>query len=186
MSETSLALSSGASDKSFMEKFMSSPTVERHLSRASGSAVLAFVAATVAYGFKGVHWALSHIWELQTAAFNNFIGVIDWMGGPMDVGFYAFLASEGIQSMVFATLERNEWRRRLEEERAKREADVEEERAKREAAEEKTRELEFATLERNEWRRQMEEERAKREAAEEKTRELEKQLAEYKARRDDS
>ena len=41
---------------------------------------------------------------LQAAAFDNVIGAIAWMGGPMDVGFYTFLASEGIQSMVFATI----------------------------------------------------------------------------------
>ena len=120
--------------------------IERHLIRASGSAVLAFVAATVAYTLKGVHWALSHIWELQTAAFNNFIGVIDWMGGPMDVGFYAFLASEGIQSMVFATLERNEWRRRVEESERR----LEKERAEKEAAEKRIRELEKQLADSNE------------------------------------
>ena len=111
---------------------MENPTeqIERHLSRASGSAVLAFAAATVAYTFKGAHWILD-AYELRVAALDNFIGVINWMGGPMDVGFYTFLASEGIQSMVFATLERNEWRRRVEKERAE-----------KEAAERKIRELE--------------------------------------------
>ena len=101
---------------------MSSSTVERHLNRASGSAILAFAAATVAYALKGAHWALLHIWGLQAPAFNGVIGVINWMGGPMDVGFYVFLTSEGVQSMVFAYLERNEWRRRLAEERTAREA----------------------------------------------------------------
>ena len=123
---------------------MANPTerIERHLSRASGSAVLAFAAATVAYAFKGVHWILLHAYGLRAAALDNFIGVIDWMGGPMDVGFYTFLASEGIQSMVFATLERNEWRRRVEEERAEKEAAQETARAEKEAAERKIRELE--------------------------------------------
>ena len=129
---------------------MENPTdqIERHLSRASGSAVLAFAAATVAYAFKGAHWILD-AYELRAAALDNFIGVIDWMGGPMDVGFYTFLASEGIQSMVFATLERNEWRRRvedgerrLEKERAEKEAAQETARAEREAAERRIRELE--------------------------------------------
>ena len=122
---------------------MENPTdqIERHLSRASGSAVLAFAAATVAYAFKGAHWILD-AYELRAAALDNFIGVIDWMGGPMDVGFYTFLASEGIQSMVFATLERNEWRRRVEEERAEKEAAQEAARAEREAAERRIRELE--------------------------------------------
>ena len=122
---------------------MENPTeqIERHLSRASGSAVLAFAAATVAYAFKGAHWILD-AYGLRAAALDNFIGVIDWMGGPMDVGFYTFLASEGIQSMVFATLERNEWRRRVEEERAEKEAAQETARAEREAAERKIRELE--------------------------------------------
>ena len=83
----------------------------------------------------------------------------------MDVGFYVFLTSEGVQSMVFAYLERNEWRRRLAEERTAREAaekrgDVAEER--REAAEER------------------------REAAEKGIQELERQLADSQARRDDS
>ena len=54
---------------------------------------------------------------LQAAAFDNVIGAIAWMGGPMDVGFYTFLASEGIQSMALAAIERNEWRR-LEEKRS--------------------------------------------------------------------
>ena len=78
---------------------MENPTdqIERHLSRASGSAVLAFAAATVAYAFKGVHWILD-AYELRAAALDNFIGVIDWMGGPMDVGFYTFLASEGFRA----------------------------------------------------------------------------------------
>ena len=129
---------------------MENPTdqIERHLSRASGSAVLAFAAATVAYTFKGAHWILD-AYELRAAALDNFIGVINWMGGPMDVGFYTFLASEGIQSMVFATLERNEWRRRvedgerrLEKERAEKEAAQETARAEREAAERRIRELE--------------------------------------------
>ena len=123
---------------------MENPTeqIERHLSRASGSAVLAFAAATVAYTFKGAHWILLHAYGLRAAALDNFIGVIDWMGGPMDVGFYTFLASEGIQSMVFATLERNEWRRRVEEERAEKEAAQEAARAEKEAAERRIRELE--------------------------------------------
>ena len=67
------------------------------------------------------------------------------MGGPMDVGFYTFLASEGVQSMVFAAIERNEWRRRLEESerRAGEEcAEKEKERAAREAAEMRILELE--------------------------------------------
>ena len=133
-----------------LEEFMANPTerIERHLSRASGSAVLAFAAATVAYAFKGAHWILD-AYELRAAALDNIIGVIDWMGGPMDVGFYTFLASEGIQSMVFATLERNEWRRRvedgerrLEKERAEKEAAKEAARAEKEAAERRIRELE--------------------------------------------
>ena len=142
-----------------LEEFMTNPTerIERHLSRASGSAVLAFAAATVAYAFKGAHWILD-AYELRAAALDNFIGVIDWMGGPMDVGFYTFLASEGIQSMVFATLERNEWRRRVEEERAEKEAAQEAARAEREAA------------------------RAEKEAAERRIRELEKRLEDYERR----
>ena len=149
-----------------LEEFMANPTerIERHLSRASGSAVLAFAAATVAYAFKGAHWILD-AYGLRAAALDNFIGVIDWMGGPMDVGFYTFLASEGIQSMVFATLERNEWRRRvkdgerrLEKERAEKEAAQETARAEREAA------------------------RAEREAAERRIRELEKRLDDYERR----
>ena len=144
--------------------------IERHLIRASGSAVLAFVAATVAYTLKGVHWALSHIWELQTAAFNNFIGVIDWMGGPMDVGFYAFLASEGIQSMVFATLERNEWRRRVEE--SERRAEESERRV-----EEGERRAEEGERRAEESERRLAKERAEKEAAEQRIRELEKQFA---------
>ena len=148
-----------------MEKLMSSSTVERHLNRASGSAILAFAAATVAYALKGAHWALLHIWGLQASAFNDVIGVINWMGGPMDVGFYVFLTSEGVQSMVFAYLERNEWRRRLAEERSAREAAEE----CRDAAEE---------------RRQVSERRW--ETAEERIRELERQLADSQPRRDDS
>ena len=120
-----------------------SERIERHLIRASGSAILAFATATVAYALKGVQWILSHAWGLQTAAFDNVIGVIDWMGGPMDIGFYAFLASEGIQSMVFATLERNEWRRRVEKERAE-----------KEAAERRIRELEKQLADKNESRRE--------------------------------
>ena len=135
----------------------STERIEGHLSRASGSAVLAFAAATVAYTFKGAHWILD-AYELRAAALDNFIGVIDWMGGPMDVGFYTFLASEGIQSMVFATLERNEWRRRVEEERAEKEAAQETARAEREAA------------------------RAEKEAAERRIRELEKRLEDYERR----
>ena len=135
---------------------MANPTerIERHLSRASGSAVLAFAAATVAYAFKGAHWILLHAYGLRAAALDNFIGVIDWMGGPMDVGFYTFLASEGIQSMVFATLERNEWRRRVEDGERR----LEKERAEKEAA------------------------RAEREAAERRIRELEKRLDDYERR----
>ena len=60
------------------------------------------------------------------------------MGGPVDVEFYAFPASEGIQSMVFATLERNEWRRRVEESERR----LAKERAEKEAAEQRIRELE--------------------------------------------
>ena len=147
-----------ASGESRMEKLMTNPTeqIERHLIRASGSATLAFGAATVAYIIKGVHWALLHIYGLQAVAFDNVIGAIAWMGGPMDVGFYTFLASEGIQSMVFAAIERNEWRRRLEEERAERER----ERAEKERA-----------------RAEAEKERAAREAAERRIQELEKRLA---------
>ena len=55
----------------------------------------------------------------------------------MDLGFYVFLASEGIQSMVFATLERMEWRRRLEESERRLEnerAEKERERAEKERA----------------------------------------------------
>ena len=44
--------------------------------------------------------------------------------------------------MVFATLERNEWRRRVEEERAEKEAAQETARAEKEAAERRIRELE--------------------------------------------
>ena len=127
-----------------------SERIERHLIRASGSAILAFAAATVAYTLKGVHWILSHAWGLQTAAFDNVIGVIDWMGGPMDIGFYAFLASEGIQSMVFATLERNEWRRRVEEGERR----LEQERAEKEAAEQRIRELEKQLADSNGSRRE--------------------------------
>ena len=139
---------------------MANPTerIERHLSRASGSAVLALAAATVAYAFKGVHWILLHAYGLRAAALDNFIGVIDWMGGPMDVGFYTFLASEGVQSMVFATLERNEWRRRVEDGERR----LEKERAEKEAAQETA--------------------RAEREAAERKIRELEKRLEDYERR----
>ena len=126
---------------------MSNPTeqIERHLIRASVSVTLAFVAATVAYIFKGAHWVLFNAYGLQTAVFDNIIGVIAWIGGPMDLGFYVFLASEGIQSMVFATLERMEWRRRLEAARAEKEralAEVEKERAAREAVERRNLELE--------------------------------------------
>ena len=142
---------------------MANPTerIERHLSRASGSAVLAFAAATVAYTFKGVHWILLHAYGLRAAALDNFIGVIDWMGGPMDMGFYTFLASEGIQSMVFATLERNEWRRRVEDGERR----LEKERAEKEAA-----------------RAESEAARAEKEAAERKIRELEKRLEDYERR----
>ena len=152
---------------------MENPTdqIERHLSRASGSAVLAFAAATVAYTFKGAHWILD-AYELRAAALDNIIGVINWMGGPMDVGFYTFLASEGIQSMVFATLERNEWRRRVEEERAEKEAaraESEVARAEKEAAKEAA-------------RAEREAARAEREAAERRIRELEKRLEDYERR----
>ena len=165
---------------------MASSTVERHLNRASGSAILAFAAATVAYALKGAHWALLHIWGLQAPAFNAVIGVINWMGGPMDVGFYVFLTSEGVQSMVFAYLERNEWRRRLAEERTAREAaekrgDVAEER--REVSEKRWEAAEEGR-EAAEKGRDAAEERW--EAAEKRIQELEKQLADSQARRDDS
>ena len=151
--------------------------IERHLIRASGSAILAFLAATVAYALKGVHWILSHEFGLQTAAFDNVIGVINWMGGPMDVGFYAFLASEGIQSMVFATLERNEWRRRVEE--GKRQVEESERRAEESErrAEEGERRLKEGERRLEEGERRLEKERAEKEAAEQRIRELEKQLA---------
>ena len=93
---------------------------------------------------------------LQAAALDNVIGAIVWMGGPMDVGFYTFLASKGIQSMVFAAIERNEWRRRLEE--SERRAEEGERRAGEERA-------------------AREKERAAREAAEIRIQELEKRLA---------
>ena len=162
------------SGESRMEKLMTNPTeqIERHLIRASGSATLAFGAATVAYIIKGVHWALFHAYGLQAAAFDNIIGAIAWMGGPMDVGFYTFLASEGIQSMVFAAIERNEWRRRLEEERAEAEkarVERERERAEKESA-----------------RAEVEKERAAREAAERRNQELEKRLADSESRRGDA
>ena len=144
---------------------MSNPTeqIERHLIRASVSVALAFVAATVAYIFKGAHWVLSHAYGLQTAVFDNIIEVIAWIGGPMDLGFYVFLASEGIQSMVFATLERMEWRQRLEAARA----EVERARAARERA----------RAEKERARAEVERERAAREAAERRSQELEKRLA---------
>ena len=148
---------------------MSNPTkqIEQHLIRASVSVALAFVAATVAYILKGVHWVLLHAYGLQAAAFDNVIGVINWTGGPMDLGFYVFLASEGIQSMVFATLERMEWRRRLEESERR----LEKERAEKERA--------LAEKER---------ESAAREAAERRNQELEKRLADKgeSSRGDDS
>ena len=149
-----------------LEELMSNPTerIERHLGRASGSAVLAFAAATVAYAFKGAHWILD-AYGLRAAALDNFIGVIDWMGGPMDVGFYTFLASEGIQSMVFATLERNEWRRRVEDGERR----LEKERAEKEAAKEAA-------------RAERETARAEKEAAERRIRELEKRLEDYERR----
>ena len=155
---------------------MSNPTeqIERHLIRASVSVAFAFAAATVAYILKGVHWVLLHAYGLQAAAFDNVIGVINWMGGPMDVGFYVFLASEGIQSMVFATLERMEWRRRLEAARA----EVERERAARE------RERAEKEKERAEKERAL----AEKEAAERRNLELEKRLADNgeSSRGDDS
>ena len=152
-----------------MEELMENPTeqIERHLSRASGSAVLAFAAATVAYAFKGAHWILD-AYGLRAAALDNIIGVIDWMGGPMDVGFYTFLASEGIQSMVFATLERNEWRRRVEDGERR----LEKERAEKEAA----------RAEREAARAEREAARAEKEAAERRIRELEKRLEDYERR----
>ena len=74
----------------------------------------------------------------------------------MDLGFYVFLASEGIQSMVFATIERMEWRQRLEAACA----EVERARAEKERA-----------------RAEKERERAAREVAERRNQELEKRLA---------
>ena len=172
---------------------MSSSTVERHLNRASGSAILAFAAATVAYALKGAHWALLHVWGLQASAFNDVIGVINWMGGPMDVGFYVFLTSEGVQSMVFAYLERNEWRRRLAEERTAREAaekgrDAAEERRevserRWEAAEERR---EAAEMGRDAAEKSRDAAEKGRDAAEKRIQELERQLADSQARRDDS
>ena len=144
---------------------MSNPTeqIERHLIRASVSVALAFVAATVAYILKGVHWVLFNVYGLQTAAFDNFIGVIAWIGGPMDLGFYVFLTSEGIQSMVFATIERMEWRRRLEE-------------SERRLENERT-EKERERAEKEKERAEKEKERAAKEAAERRNQELEKRLA---------
>ena len=164
-----------------MEKLMTNPTeqIERHLIRASGSATLAFGAATVAYIIKGVHWALFHAYGLQAAAFDNVVGAIAWMGGPMDVGFYTFLASEGIQSMVFAAIERNEWRRRLEEERA----EAEKARAERER-ERAERERERAEKERA--HAEAERARAEAEAAKQRIQELEKRLADSESRRGDA
>ena len=160
---------------------MTNPTeqIERHLIRASGSATLAFGAATVAYIIKGVHWALFHAYGLQAAAFDNVIGAIAWMGGPMDVGFYTFLASEGIQSMVFAAIERNEWRRRLEEERA----EAEKARAERER-ERAERERERAEKERA--HAEAERARAEAEVAKQRILELEKRLADSESRRGDA
>ena len=160
---------------------MTNPTeqIERHLIRASGSATLAFGAATVAYIIKGVHWALFHAYGLQAAAFDNVVGAIAWMGGPMDVGFYTFLASEGIQSMVFAAIERNEWRRRLEEERA----EAEKARAERER-ERAERERERAEKERA--HAEAERARAEAEAAKQRIQELEKRLADSESRRGDA
>ena len=151
---------------------MANPTeqIERHLIRASVSVALAFVAATVAYIFKGAHWVPFNVYGLQAAAFDNIIGAIAWIGGPMDLGFYVFLASEGIQSMVFATLERMEWRRRLEAARAEVErARAEKERARAEVEEERA-EKERALAEK-------ERALAEKEAAERRNQELEKRLA---------
>ena len=160
---------------------MTNPTeqIERHLIRASGSATLAFGAATVAYIIKGVHWILFHAYGLQAAALDNIIGAIAWMGGPMDVGFYTFLASEGIQSMVFAAIERNEWRRRLEEERA----EAEKARAERER-ERAERERERAEKERA--HAEAERARAESEVAKQRILELEKRLADSESRRGDA
>ena len=157
-----------------MEKLMTNPTeqIERHLIRASGSATLAFAAATVAYIIKGAHWALLHAYGLQAVAFDNVIGVINWMGGPMDMGFYTFLASEGVQSMVFAAIERNEWRRRLEESERR--------------SEEGERRLEEERAEKEKERAEKERERAAREASERRILELEKRLADSESRRGDA
>ena len=158
---------------------MTNPTeqIERHLIRASGSATLAFGAATVAYIIKGVHWILFHAYGLQAAAFDNVVGAIAWMGGPMDVGFYTFLASEGIQSMVFAAIERNEWRRRLEEsERRAEEGERRAEEGERRLEEERA-EKEKERAEKEKERAEKEKERAAREASERRIQELEKRLA---------
>ena len=102
----------------------------------ANSTVAAFLMASVAYFFNLLKWlfCLSGPSYCVNPPLDVITGVIYWMGGPVDIGFYAFIASEGGRYMILAAIEKRRMRREWEKER-------EEWRTKLEAAEKRAEKL---------------------------------------------
>lgn len=132
--------------------------VMEYLDRMAASTELAFVLASAAYIFDFLKWlfCLSDTPVGYGHCVNPFLdaitGLIHWMGGPVDIGFYTFIASEGGRYMILAAIEkrrmRREWEAELEKEREarieEREARIEEREASEKRIAELIRELEEA------------------------------------------
>ena len=94
--------------------------IEEYLNRMAASTELAFYIASFAYLLNFLEWLFClpifpDGWQhCAYPLLNNITGVIRWMGGPVDIGFYTFIASEGI-SMIFANMERKRMDREREE-----------------------------------------------------------------------
>lgn len=105
---------------------MSKDAVE-YLQGMQTSTVAAFLIASAAYLFNLLKLYLCLFEPLcANPLLDAITGVIYWMGGPVDMGFYTFIASEGGRYMILAALEkrrmRREWAMEREEWKAKLEA----------------------------------------------------------------
>ena len=99
----------------------------------------AFGVTTMAYVLKTLNWIPCLFESLcPNLALIALVGIVDWMGGPVDMGFYTFMAIEGAGYVIFATRERN----RLKREAAKFRDGWDEERRQREKAERRAAEAE--------------------------------------------
>ena len=93
----------------------------------------------MAYVLKTLNWIPCLFESLcPNLALIALVGIVDWMGGPVDMGFYTFMAIEGAGYVIFATRERN----RLKREAAKFRDGWDEERRQREKAERRAAEAE--------------------------------------------